>query len=305
MATTVYVVPIIALVVSGITCWRDEVHHRQAMEGDQRAMGFAEMQYEELTKPHTLHEEIYDELGILYKKAERSAVCLARGPAKGDPDLQDAYRKGQRRMSDAETALHDREYSDAQEFIKEADSYFSVILESSYPIEVNVTITAWSPDGYLWIQIDNETIAKTKEGDLLSAVTIVVALEWPSIEPPNNIMLVYDILPDGATFTRPILLTFSYNPDSIPEGFLDEDLTIATWDESGAKWSMLKGCKVNARDHTITAPVTHLTLFAVVAQPPALTVPLSWRVWLFVGIAVIVVLTLGVAVVGRRPEATE
>ena len=86
--------------------------------------------------------------------------------------------------------------------------------------------------------------------------------------PPSNtsiIGLVYDLLPDGATFVPPATLTFTYDPAEIPEGVNEEDLVIAMWDETASKWIELEGCTVDLETHTISAPVSHFTDFTVIA----------------------------------------
>ena len=86
-------------------------------------------------------------------------------------------------------------------------------------------------------------------------------------DPPkesNRIGLTYDLGPDGATFDPPITLTFTYDPDEIPEGVSEENLIIAIWDEEAGEWVDLV-CTVDPETDTITASVSHFTAFSVVA----------------------------------------
>src|SRR4030067_1707888 len=90
---------------------------------------------------------------------------------------------------------------------------------------------------------------------------------WKRLPParqPEIIGSVYDIGPSGATFDPPINLTITYDEANLPAGATEENLAIAPWD--GSQWVELDGSQVNAASNTITAPVSHFSIFTVLAH---------------------------------------
>jgi len=128
-------------------------------------------------------------------------------------------------------------------------------------------VTIESEDGECWITIGEGTTGLTEDGDPLTEISIVDLEEPPPLpedSPASVIGLAYDIEPDGATFSPPITLAFTYDDSLIPEGVAEANLVIAIWDEEAGEWIDLD-CTVDADDNTITAEVSHLTTFAVLA----------------------------------------
>ena len=73
---------------------------------------------------------------------------------------------------------------------------------------------------------------------------------------------------DGATFNPAITLTFTYDPDDIPDSVDEEMMVIAIWvenedDEDTGEWVELENCVVNPVTHTITADISHFTPFTI------------------------------------------
>ncbi len=142
--------------------------------------------------------------------------------------------------------------------------------EASFPIsssgEILETIEATSEDGTLTLTIAEGTIALDIEGEPLSTLTAAVDPSPP--DPPEDahiIGLAYNFGPDGATFEPPITLTWSYDPNDIPEGVAEEDLVLAWYDEAADKWVELD-CVVDTRNNTITASIEHFTTFAIIGM---------------------------------------
>ena len=130
--------------------------------------------------------------------------------------------------------------------------------------EILETVTGTSADGNLTITIPTGTIALDKDGNPLSTLTSDVDVSPPP--PPSYIIgLAYDFGPDGATFDPAITLTWSYDPDALPESVVEEDLVIAYYDEDACEWVDLPST-VDLVTHTITASVSHFTTFAVIAH---------------------------------------
>ena len=136
-------------------------------------------------------------------------------------------------------------------------------------------VTTESEDGKVELIINEGTEGLTKEGEPLEEITIIEMEDPPDLpEDSNAIGLTYDLGPDGATFEPPIALSFAYDPDDIPEGVNEEALVIAMWDEEADEWDVLKDCTVDPVAHTISAPASHFTAFAVLAytHPAVFTV---------------------------------
>jgi len=132
--------------------------------------------------------------------------------------------------------------------------------------------TAESDDGLCRLTINIGTTALNRLGERLAGIIIVAMREPPGPPPSVFIGEVYDFRPDGATFDPPITITLTYDPDDIPEGVAEKNLFIATWDEEIDEWVNLVST-VDPVTHTISAPVSHFTAFAVIAstRPAAFT----------------------------------
>ncbi len=136
-------------------------------------------------------------------------------------------------------------------------------------------ITAASEDSRCTLTLYEGTKALDEYGSPLQEIRIVDIKE-PQAPPENCGIIgpVYDIDPDGATFDPPAVLTLTYDETQIPEGVSQEKLAIASWDEVDSQWHELELSVVDPTADTITAPVHHLTTFAVIAHtaPPAFTI---------------------------------
>ena len=136
-------------------------------------------------------------------------------------------------------------------------------------------ITIQSIDRLAQLTIDRGTQGLTENRFLLSEISIIT-IEEPPHDPPEGaviIGLVYDIGPDGATFSPAITLTIEYDPETLPEGYAEEDLVIAYYDEAAGEWVALD-CMVDTENDTITASAEHFTTFAIIGmvKPAAFTV---------------------------------
>uniref|UniRef100_A0A6H1Z771 Fibronectin type-III domain-containing protein n=1 Tax=viral metagenome TaxID=1070528 RepID=A0A6H1Z771_9ZZZZ len=128
------------------------------------------------------------------------------------------------------------------------------------------SVPATSDDGLCTLTIPEGTVGLTEDLECLPEITMVTMDDPPP--PPADahvIGLVYDFGPDGATFDPAITLTFTYDPDSLPEGVSEEDLVIAYFIDG--EWIELE-CVVDTETNTITALVSHFTTFALIGTPP-------------------------------------
>lgn len=129
-------------------------------------------------------------------------------------------------------------------------------------------VTAACKDAPLSIVIDKGTIAKDKNGKPLSSFSMTGVSPVPA--PPegaNVVGLPIDLGPDGATFDPVITLTWTYNSVDLPEGVAPENLILAYYDEGTQSWVKLE-CLVDAEAMTVTAAVSHFTVFALLVPEP-------------------------------------
>ena len=136
-------------------------------------------------------------------------------------------------------------------------------------------VTAQSEDGRLRLIIDSGTRGLTKDRKPLRQITIVGVKEPPT--PPEDayiIGLAYDIGPAGATFDPPARLTFSFDPNQLPES--TEDVVLAYYTpETG--WEELETERhdgIAGGLSSLVSGVSHFTIFSVLAKllPPAFEV---------------------------------
>jgi hypothetical protein len=76
--------------------------------------------------------------------------------------------------------------------------------------------------------------------------------------------LYYDFGPSGTTFSSPINITLKYDPANLPAGADQSMLYIAWWDVGTGTWVSLP-CIVDPVSHTVTATVSHFTIYSVLA----------------------------------------
>jgi predicted GH43/DUF377 family glycosyl hydrolase len=127
-------------------------------------------------------------------------------------------------------------------------------------------VTAESEDGVCELSIEEGTIGLTEEGEPLSEISMVEMEEPPAPPEDSNVIgLIYDFGPDGATFDPSITLTWSYDPNDIPEGVAEENLVIAIWDEEAGEWVELEDIIVDPETNTITAKASHFSAFTILS----------------------------------------
>ena len=139
---------------------------------------------------------------------------------------------------------------------------------------ITKTIVVKSFDERFQLIIDEGTTALTHFSSPLGCVGIHEMEGSPS--PPEDAYLIsvlYDVVPDGATFSPPATLEYSYEPSSIPPEVDVQRLVIAYYDETSGTWAQLHSV-VDTQTHTVTAGISHFNDLAVFgyraeAPPPA------------------------------------
>jgi len=127
-----------------------------------------------------------------------------------------------------------------------------------------VDTIAASGDGQTTLYLPEGTTAKNKYDQPMRTITIKENTESP--EPPADCQLIciaYDISPNGATFDPPAFLIYNYSDLQIPAGVAEENLVFATYQDG--QWISLEGGIVDTINNVVTVPISHLSLFTVVA----------------------------------------
>ncbi len=89
----------------------------------------------------------------------------------------------------------------------------------------------------------------------------------------NMIVIPYEIT-SGLVFVPPMTLTLQFDPALIPidpatgEPVPEENLVIAWYDEVAGLWVELADCVVDTENNTISGPLSHTTLFTILAPVP-------------------------------------
>ena len=183
-----------------------------------------------------------------------------------------------------------------------------------------LSIYQWdmSEDGTLMEDVDATSLASTvklliRQGTKVlwsegqSTNNIAVTLVDPSPPPGYNIVRAFDFSPDGITFDPKAYITFEYSTADVPEGVSETQLRVATFDEDTLKWVYIEGddVEVDTDANTITFPVTHFSVYAIVAPLPASPTTIggidkqTW-IWIGIGVLCVVVLTLFIGIIQRR-----
>jgi len=103
----------------------------------------------------------------------------------------------------------------------------------------------------------------------LAADTTILVQPAPGTLPaaPTNFQILgasaFDLTPNGTEFSTPASLTITYSPASIPAGVPETSLAIYTV-ASGA-WQVIDGSTVNTVNHTISVPLAHFSVYAVLS----------------------------------------
>ncbi len=131
-------------------------------------------------------------------------------------------------------------------------------------------VTVEPESGKAEITIDEDTVGKTEEGEPLTEIWIIDIDREPSAPSPATTTIgpQYEFGPEGATFDRPVTLTFVYDPEDIPERASEEDLVITLWDKDAGRWVELEGCTVDTVNNTISVPVTHFSRYTIISPVP-------------------------------------
>jgi hypothetical protein len=120
------------------------------------------------------------------------------------------------------------------------------------------------------LEVIEGTIVLTEDEEPLEQVQMA-PYEGNLPELPEGTYLIagpYDFSPDGAQFDPAIELMIRYDPETIPEGVIEEEIRLAYYDAIENEWVDLPSV-VHTGALKVTADASHFTIFAVLGTEPA------------------------------------
>ncbi len=128
-----------------------------------------------------------------------------------------------------------------------------------------IDATASSADGMVKIEIPKDTVGKDRNGGRLRFITIKKQ-DAPAESPTDceYVCLAYSIGPTGATLEPFGYLVFFYDDSNVPADVAEGNMVLVTW-QDGA-WVELEDCVVDPGENSITAPISHFSVFTAIAH---------------------------------------
>ena len=122
------------------------------------------------------------------------------------------------------------------------------------------------PGGQAVLHIDGGTVALTAAGEPLQSIAVEAeCLDAPPAHAGDYIIgCAFDFQPDDATFSPTITIILTYDPGLLAAGFDESTLAIALYDSATGEWVVYPSI-VDTVNHTVTAQISHFTMFAVYA----------------------------------------
>ena len=162
---------------------------------------------------------------------------------------------------------------------KRTTSIFSITTKM---FKLGEDVEALSYDDKVKVFLKMGTEVKNAQGSFVTSI-VIEKLTSPLSATTNAEIVgsVYDIGPSGATFDPPITITFSYDPNNLPEGVSEQDLALAWFDKTASEWKLLEDSVVDTSKRDVTAHISHFTPYAIIIHQkptpptptPAPTVP--------------------------------
>jgi len=132
------------------------------------------------------------------------------------------------------------------------------------------TIEAVSDDGVVSLLIREGTEVVDPEGNAIDLITVEPIEALPPLPPDSYAIDAYDFTP-RCTFEPAVELIMLYEEEALPEGFDEVYLVIQYYREDEGGWRELPTV-VDTFANTVNSLIGHLTVFAIVARVPELTI---------------------------------
>jgi hypothetical protein len=218
---------------------------------------------------HTGLQDAYTVLSVLNERiANLKEYSDSPDVGQSAAAVEDAISQAERFRDWALSAINKRDIGRSFTFMTAAGEVCDRYLPNEADIKPGtVSISAAPFQGWVSIDIPQDTTARSEDGLPVNTIIVSAGGAPPSAYKDYASVLAFEISPTGTIFSSPITLRFSYFVNNIPEGVAEEDLILGTWDAETSRWTILQS-DVDLEAHTISASVSHLTLFAVLAPHP-------------------------------------
>jgi hypothetical protein len=115
------------------------------------------------------------------------------------------------------------------------------------------------------LDIESGTRALEKGGNPLAAIEIDTPSTSPAPPTDGRIINAFELGPSGAIFTRPIRISYQYDPVQLTQGENARNLYFAYFNPRDNKWV---NCDymVDTQNRRISANISHLSLYAVIIK---------------------------------------
>jgi hypothetical protein len=233
------------------------------------ALTLTEIHYAELTKPHIELQDATTKLSLFDSRLDLLEEYIhSQNVSQRAADGEDVLSQAKSLRNDAVSAMIIDDIPRSLTLITEANEDINEYLSNQADIKPGtVSVTAAPFQGWVDINITENTTAKSEEGVPVNMITISADGAPLDAYKDYASVLAFEISPTGTIFSNPITLRFSYFVSNIPEGVAEEDLILGTWDAITSRWTILPS-HVDLEAHTISTSISHLTLFAVLAPRP-------------------------------------
>jgi hypothetical protein len=135
-------------------------------------------------------------------------------------------------------------------------------------------VTATDDESRVKLIIPKGATVKNRYGQKVTSIRIKKSTESHGTDADSELISpLYDIDPEGTTFSLPATLVFKYKDSEIPDEISEDSLYEALWDPETGEWTDLGGT-VDPVTHTVSVPIKHLSVYALMAY----TRPVSFEI---------------------------
>jgi FtsP/CotA-like multicopper oxidase with cupredoxin domain len=146
-----------------------------------------------------------------------------------------------------------------------------LVLDMNGIVQEDVTLTG---DGFTF-NVAQGDILLGSTGLPLNHITVTQASNLPAPDAGSVPVKAWNFVPDGATFNPAMSMTITYNPAQFPAGVQEQSLTFVYWD--GTAWTQVNGQTLDMDANTITVPVEHFTIYAVMGTASGIILDTGWN----------------------------
>ena len=94
---------------------------------------------------------------------------------------------------------------------------------------------------------------------------VVVTVAAAPDAPAGYVGDAYEFGPEGTTFAEPVTIRIVYDPAKLPEGILEAELVLGTWEEGA--WREVADSGVDLAEHAVFGETSHFSLYAPIPSP--------------------------------------